>query len=90
MFDQVDNKIARFDNSDFSIGWVGGRSLVQDRVRWISSFSHIQTIRFAFGYAMCMLCSSSTLAAAVDDDDNDDDDDDGVKISEGGCPLIES
>ena len=41
---------------------------------------------------MCMLYSSSTLAAAaaVDDDDNDDDDDDGVKISEGGCPLIES
>ena len=33
---------------------------------------------------MCMLYSSSTLAAAVDDDD------DGVKISEGGCPLIES
>ena len=91
MFDQVENKIARFDNSDFSIGWVGGRSLVQDRVRWIYSFSHIQTIRFfAFGYAKCMLYSSSTLAAAVDDDDNDDDDDDGVKISEGGCPLIES
>ena len=43
---------------------------------------------------MCMLCSSSTLAAAVDDaavdDDDNDNDDDGVKISEGGCPLIES
>ena len=44
---------------------------------------------------MCMLYSSSTLAAAVDDaaatdDDDNGDDDDGVKISEGGCPLIES
>ena len=41
-----------------------------------------------------MLYSSSSLAAAVDDaaaaDDDNDDDDDGVKISEGGCPLIES
>ena len=33
---------------------------------------------------MCMLYSSSTLPAAAADDD------DGVKISEGGCPLIES
>ena len=37
---------------------------------------------------MCMLYSSSTLAAAALDVDVDDDD--GVKISEGGCPLIES
>ena len=34
-----------------------------------------------------MLYSSSTLAAAAA---VDVDDDDGVKISEGGCPLIES
>ena len=38
---------------------------------------------------MCMLYSSSTLAAAAAFD-VDDDDDDRVKISEGGCPLIES
>ena len=36
-----------------------------------------------------MLYSSSTLAAAAAVDVVDDDDD-GVKISEGGCPLIES